>query len=126
MDFGQREWVSGFLIICSKEYVGDGAKVVRTWLRAHDTNMKLTGNTMFVSGGGSGIGLAFAKRFLDRGNTVIICGRRAEVLAEVKQRYPYIHTHVCDLAEPAARENMAEWLVKEFPELNVFVNNAGI
>ena len=88
--------------------------------------MNLTGNTIFITGGGSGIGLAFAKRFLDRGNTVIICGRRTEVLAEVKEQYPELHTHVCDLAEPGARENMAEWLIEEFPDLNVIVNNAGI
>src|SRR5438270_855383 len=88
--------------------------------------MKLTGNTIFITGGGSGIGLAFAKRFLERDNTVIICGRRAEVLAKVKAEHPEIHTHVCDLAEPTARENMAEWLVNEFPDLNVVVNNAGI
>ena len=88
--------------------------------------MKLTGNTIFITGGGSGIGLAFAKRFLDRENTVIICGRRAEVLAEVKEKYPQINTHVCDLAEPTAREKMVEWLVDEFPDLNVLINNAGI
>jgi len=88
--------------------------------------MKLTGNTIFLTGGGSGIGLAFARRFLERDNTVIICGRRAEVLAEVKQRHPEIHTHVCDLAEPGARENIAAWLASEFPDLNILVNNAGI
>jgi uncharacterized oxidoreductase len=88
--------------------------------------MKLTGNTIFLTGGGSGIGLAFAKRFLERGNTVVICGRRAEVLAGVKEQLPEIHTHVCDLAEPTARQKMAEWVVSEFPDLNVLVNNAGI
>ncbi|MFL6375105.1 MAG: SDR family oxidoreductase [Pyrinomonadaceae bacterium] len=88
--------------------------------------MDLTGNTIFISGGGSGIGLAFAKRFIERGNTVIICGRRAEVLADVKQQHPEIQTHVCDLAEPSAREKMAEWLITEFPDLNIVVNNAGI
>ncbi len=88
--------------------------------------MQLTGNTIFISGGGSGIGLAFARRFIERGNTVIICGRRADVLAKVKEKYPDINTHVCDLAEPSAREKMAEWLVSEFPDLNIVVNNAGI
>jgi uncharacterized oxidoreductase len=88
--------------------------------------MKLTGNTIFITGGGSGIGLALARRFSERDNTVIICGRRAEVLGEVKEQFPAIHTHVCDLAEPGARENMADWLVSEFPDVNVVVNNAGI
>jgi uncharacterized oxidoreductase len=88
--------------------------------------MKLRENTIFITGGGSGIGLAFAERFLRRGNTVIICGRRADLLADIKQKYPDIQTHVCDLAEPTARENIAEWLTSEFPDLNVLVNNAGI
>jgi uncharacterized oxidoreductase len=88
--------------------------------------MQLTGNTIFITGGGSGIGLSFVKRFVDRGNKVIICGRRAEVLADVKEQVPDLITHVCDLAEPAARENMASWLVSEHPDLNVVVNNAGI
>lgn len=92
----------------------------------HTGYMKLKDNTIFVTGGGSGMGLAFATRFLERGNKVIICGRRADVLADVKTRYPAIHTHVCDLAEPTARENMSEWLVSEYPDLNVIVNNAGI
>jgi uncharacterized oxidoreductase len=88
--------------------------------------MRLTGNTIFISGGGSGIGLAFVRRFLERGNTVIICGRRPEVLAEVKKQYPQLVTHVCDLAEPGARENLADWLQKEHSDLNVVINNAGI
>jgi len=88
--------------------------------------MQLTGNTIFITGGGSGIGLAFVQRFVERGNKVIVCGRRAEVLAKVKSQFPDLITHVCDLAEPAARENMASWLISEHPDLNVVVNNAGI
>ena len=88
--------------------------------------MQLTGNTILITGGGSGIGLAFAKRFLERDNNVIICGRRADVLAKVKEELPALHTHVCDLAEPSARVNLAAWLISEFPDVNVLVNNAGV
>jgi len=88
--------------------------------------MQLTGNTIFITGGGSGIGLAFVQRFVERRNKVIVCGRRAEVLVDVKERFTDVITHVCDLAEPGARENMASWLISEHPDLNVIVNNAGI
>jgi len=88
--------------------------------------MQLTGNTILITGGGSGIGLAFAKRFLDRGNKVIICGRRATVLANVEEQLPNVITRVCDLAEPSSRTGLAEWLIAEHPDLNVAVHNAGI
>lgn len=88
--------------------------------------MKLTGNTILVTGGATGIGLALVKRFLERGNEVIICGRREDRLAEVKEAFPEIHTRVCDVAEADGRAELAYWVVAEFPPLNVLVNNAGI
>ncbi len=50
--------------------------------------MQMTGNTILITGGGTGIGLAFAKRFVASGNHVIICGRRAEPLAAAKSETP--------------------------------------
>jgi uncharacterized oxidoreductase len=88
--------------------------------------MKLTGNTILVTGGASGIGLAIVRRFVERGNDVIVCGRREEKLAEVREQIPGVHTRVCDVADRADREALAEWAVKGFPDLNVLVNNAGI
>ncbi|RNI31646.1 SDR family oxidoreductase [Rufibacter latericius] len=88
--------------------------------------MKLAGNTVLVTGGGSGIGLAIAERFLNAGSTVIICGRRADKLNEVKAQYPEIHTIACDVAREADRIALLEWTTAEFPQLNVLVNNAGI
>ncbi|MBC3539075.1 SDR family oxidoreductase [Rufibacter sediminis] len=88
--------------------------------------MKLAGNTVLITGGGSGIGLAIAERFLNAGSTVIICGRRADKLNEVKARYPQIHTIACDVAREADRIALLEWTTTEFPALNVLVNNAGI
>eukprot|EP01027_Heterolobosea_sp_BB2_P020535 GEZU01029299.1.p1 GENE.GEZU01029299.1~~GEZU01029299.1.p1 ORF type:complete len:270 (-),score=81.55 GEZU01029299.1:29-838(-) len=88
--------------------------------------MKITGNTVLITGGASGIGLALAERFLKAGNQVIICGRREDKLNEAKQRYPEIHTRACDVSSALDRKALAEWVAKEFPNLNVLVNNAGI
>ncbi|WP_160718984.1 SDR family oxidoreductase [Bacillus sp. USDA818B3_A] len=88
--------------------------------------MKMTGNTILITGGASGIGLAFAERFLNHGNDVIVVGRREEKLREVKEKYPAIHTKVCDVSKEEERIALFEWAVKEFPKLNVLVNNAGI
>lgn len=88
--------------------------------------MQLSGNTILVTGGASGIGLAFARRFLDAGNTVIICGRREDKLREAAAQHPGLITHVCDLAQPGEREALIQWATTTHPALNVLVNNAGI
>jgi uncharacterized oxidoreductase len=88
--------------------------------------MQMTGSTILITGGGSGIGLAFAKRFVARGNHVIICGRRSEVLAEAKSKTPAFDTIQCDVSTEANRTALAEEIVAGFPALNVLVNNAGI
>lgn len=88
--------------------------------------MQLSGNTILITGGGTGIGRAFAKRFSERDNQVILCGRRAEKLAEARGTMPDVHTMVCDVGNAAAREKLVEHVLDEFPDLNVLVNNAGI
>ncbi|WP_205500108.1 SDR family oxidoreductase [Rufibacter psychrotolerans] len=88
--------------------------------------MKLAGNTVLITGGASGIGLAIAERFLQAGSTVIVCGRRADKLNEAKEKHPALHTIVCDVAKEADRVALLEWTTAEFPQLNVLVNNAGI
>ncbi|HEY0458916.1 MAG TPA: SDR family NAD(P)-dependent oxidoreductase [Pyrinomonadaceae bacterium] len=88
--------------------------------------MNLTGNTVLITGGASGIGWTFAERFLAAGNEVIICGRRAERLLEISEKYPKIHTRVCNVADEGARIELFEWATARFPALNVLVNNAGI
>jgi len=88
--------------------------------------MKLSGNTILITGGASGIGLAFAEQFLKDGNEVIVVGRREEKLAEAKRKYPQLHTKVCDVSVEQDRIQLYEWVIKEFPQINVFVNNAGI
>jgi uncharacterized oxidoreductase len=88
--------------------------------------MKLTGNKILITGGGSGIGYAMAERFIADGNTVIICGRRESALSEAKEKLPSIITRRYDLAAEAGRVELYEWISKEHGDLNVLVNNAGI
>src|SRR6185503_850055 len=88
--------------------------------------MKLTGRTVLITGGSAGIGLAFALKFLELGNTVIVTGRRQAVLDEVKARYPKLHTIQADVADPAQISSLAARVKAEFPKLDVLMNNAGI
>jgi uncharacterized oxidoreductase len=88
--------------------------------------MKLSSNTILITGGASGIGLALAERFLTAGNEVIVCGRRADKLQEAKEKHPELHTRVCDVADEGERLELFEWATGEFPDINVLINNAGI
>ena len=88
--------------------------------------MDLGGNTVLVTGGASGIGLGLAERLLAAGSEVVLCGRRVEKLREAKARHPGFHTRVCDLTREADREALVAWATREFPRLNVLVNNAGV
>jgi uncharacterized oxidoreductase len=88
--------------------------------------MQMIGHTILITGGASGIGASFARRFLERGNTVIVCGRRQDKLAELREQRPEVRTLVCDVSNASARENLAAHIVDDYPELNVLINNAGI
>jgi uncharacterized oxidoreductase len=88
--------------------------------------MNLSNNTVLLTGGASGIGLALAVRFLQAGSDVIIVGRRADKLAEAQQQYPALRTRVCDVADAHERTELVRWATTEYPRLNVLVNNAGI
>jgi uncharacterized oxidoreductase len=88
--------------------------------------MQMTGNTILVTGGGSGIGLALAKRYAARGNRVVISGRRAEALAAAKRDTPALETLRGDVSSEAGRVALMEQATARFPALNVLVNNAGI
>lgn len=88
--------------------------------------MRLTSRTILITGGSAGIGLAFALKFLELGNEVIVTGRRQAVLDEVKSRYPKLHTIQSDIADPAQVASLAARVKAEFPKLDVLMNNAGI
>ncbi len=88
--------------------------------------MEISGNTVLVTGGATGIGYALAEFFLEARNEVIICGRREERLLEAQKEHPEFHIKVCDVAEEADRKILVEWITTSFPKLNILVNNAGI
>lgn len=88
--------------------------------------MNMMSNAVLITGGASGIGLALAERFLDKGNEVIICGRREDKLKEAKKKCPGLHTRVCDVSNESERQSLVKWVTSDFPEINVLVNNAGI
>lgn len=88
--------------------------------------MKLTGNKILITGGASGIGLGLTERFLKEGNTVIICGRRADLLKEVAEKYPNVITKVCNLSVETERTALFNWISENHSDLNVLVNNAGL
>jgi len=88
--------------------------------------MTLTGNTIFITGGGSGIGRALAEALHKRGNKVIISGRRKGHLEAVVKANPGIKAIELDIADPDNIKAVAQKLIREHPDLNVLINNAGI
>lgn len=84
--------------------------------------MVTCGNVVLITGGGSGIGLALAKKFQQAGNMVIIAGRNKEKLISVKERFPEIDIEVADIAREADISRLAE----NHSDVNILVNNAGV
>lgn len=93
--------------------------------------MELAGNTVLITGGSKGIGFAFAERFLRAGSDVLICGRDEDKLREANEKLSGIsehavHTRICDVGQEAERVALFDWATREFPRVNVLLNNAGI
>jgi short-subunit dehydrogenase involved in D-alanine esterification of teichoic acids len=88
--------------------------------------MNISGNTIFVPGSTSGIGLALALELRARGNTVIIGGRRAELLDKLAAEHPGLDTVTIDTADPASITAAAREVLSRHPDLNVLVAMAGI
>ncbi len=89
-------------------------------------SMDLTGNTVLVTGGGSGIGRGLAETLHRAGNRVVIAGRRRDALRAVAETNAGIEWRHLDLAEPASIAGLAAELTGSHPGLNVLVNNAGV
>jgi uncharacterized oxidoreductase len=88
--------------------------------------MRTSGNTVLITGGATGIGLALACALLRGKNEVLICGRRAERLEAAKERNPALGIRVADVSDPASRSELLGWIEEAYPKLNVLVNNAGV
>ena len=88
--------------------------------------MRMTGNTILVIGGTSGIGRALAEAFHDGGNRVIVTGRRLQLLEEITKLRPGVVGMPLDVNDPDSLGALVTDVRKRFPELNVLVANAGI
>ncbi|MFG2065759.1 SDR family oxidoreductase [Micromonospora tulbaghiae] len=88
--------------------------------------MDISGNTIFIPGATSGIGLALALALRDRGNTVIVGGRRTELLDEIAAANPGLDTVTIDTADPASIAAAADQVLAKHPDLNVLVTMAGV
>ncbi|MEH7548543.1 SDR family oxidoreductase [Neobacillus vireti] len=88
--------------------------------------MKLTGNTIFITGGGTGIGRGLAEALHKLGNKVIISGRRKERLEDTIKANPGMSGVDLNVQDPDSIKAVAKQLIEEYPDLNVLFNNAGI
>lgn len=88
--------------------------------------MQITGNTVFIPGATSGIGLALALALQSRGNTVVVGGRRTELLESIAAEHPGIDTVTIDTADPASITAAAAQVLQRHPDLNVLITMAGI
>ena len=88
--------------------------------------MKLTGNTILITGGGAGIGLALAKKFVELDNEVIITGRKQDKLDAAVKEVPKLKTIRSDVGDPKAVAALAREIKERYPKLNVLINNAGV
>jgi uncharacterized oxidoreductase len=87
--------------------------------------MELKNNTVLITGGTSGFGFEFASRLIELGNKVIITGRNTEKLLETKLKLPPVHVIQSDVRKPDNIVELYDEVTREFPELNILINNAG-
>jgi len=92
----------------------------------HLIAMDTTGNTILITGGGSGIGRGLAEAFHALGNNVIVAGRRKQALDETTSANPGMTSVTLDIEDPASIRSFAKQIARDYLGLNVLVNNAGI
>lgn len=87
--------------------------------------MKLTNNTILITGGTSGIGLALAERLAKTDNQIIILGRNQTKLTKIQQQHPKFATYQADVSQPETLAALPSWLKTHYPKLNIVINSAG-
>lgn len=88
--------------------------------------MNLSDNTVLVTGGGSGIGLALAKAFAMHNSMVVVCGRNTKKLDKAQSDHPAIVGLPCNIADDKDQQRLVEHIANHYPNLNILINNAGI
>jgi len=88
--------------------------------------MQMQGNTIFITGGTSGIGEGLAEAFHQRGNQVVVTGRREDRLKEICKQHPGMQYFVLDVIDPDAIRTVAQKAIAQFPAINCVFNNAGV
>ena len=88
--------------------------------------MKLTGNTILITGGSSGIGRELSRQLCERNNTVIICARSQDKLLDAQRQLPSLTIFPCDLSDPAQCEKLVKWIQHSYPTLNMVINGAAV
>jgi len=88
--------------------------------------MKLQNSTILITGGTSGIGLEFVKQLTEQGANIIVTGRSPDALSETKKKFPKVHTFQSDVSKLKDIEQLYKDVTRQFPDLNMIINNAGI
>jgi uncharacterized oxidoreductase len=88
--------------------------------------MKIKNNTILLTGGATGIGLALAKQLIAHENKVIVCGRRLDKLNDAKALLPTLVVMQCDISQIEERRKLYKNCLLAYPDLNMLINNAGI
>jgi uncharacterized oxidoreductase len=88
--------------------------------------MRLSNNTILITGGASGIGFELVKQLSALNNTILITGRDPLKLEKAKKQFPLIHTYQSDVSDPQAILSLFNKVTKDFPDLNILINNAGV
>lgn len=115
-----------YINILFSNYLQKYSKGIRFANNLNETKMKRTGNTVLITGGGAGIGLALAVAFMQADNEVIICGRTMVTLEDAQKKYPQLNYIMADVSTETGRDILLFEIANRFPSLNVLVNNAGI
>jgi len=104
------------------------APQVRTFvISKKHKEMKLKNSTVLITGGTSGIGLELVKQLIAQGVAdILITGRDISRLEQVKKQYPQVHIYQSDVSNPQDIQALCQTIIKDFPELNIIINNAGI